>query len=228
MSFIMEKRLMELIKKARTKMLQFYLQLLETEEELQKFTQLYETYRKLMHWTAEKILHDEHLAEDAVHEAFLRIIQNFHQIREIPCPKTRSFVVIIVRNVALNMQKKRKREEKETFREILPEESTDFREDALRHAIDNISYGFDETIDEIYRNEIMAAVLSMPDVSKEILLLYGYVGYSVRDIAKYLKITEATAYKRLHRARNALAKKIGRRWENDGNAASRNSMRCDD
>ena len=218
---------MELIKKARTKVLQFYLQLLETEEELQKFTQLYETYRKLMHWTAEKILHDEHLAEDAVHEAFLRIIQNFHQIREIPCPKTRSFVVIIVRNVALNMQKKRKREEKETFREILPEESTDFREDALRHAIDNISYGFDETIDEIYRNEIMAAVLSMPDVSKEILLLYGYVGYSVRDIAKYLKITEATAYKRLHRARNALAKKIGRRWENDGNAASRNSMRCD-
>ena len=219
---------MELIKKARTKVLQFYLQLLETEEELQKFTQLYETYRKLMHWTAEKILHDEHLAEDAVHEAFLRIIQNFHQIREIPCPKTRSFVVIIVRNVALNMQKKRKREEKETFREILPEESTDFREDALRHAIDNISYGFDETIDEIYRNEIMAAVLSMPDVSKEILLLYGYVGYSVRDIAKYLKITEATAYKRLHRARNALAKKIGRRWDNDGNAASRKSMRCDD
>ena len=219
---------MELIKKARTKVLQFYLQLLETEEELQKFTQLYETYRKLMHWTAEKILHDEHLAEDAVHEAFLRIIQNFHQIREIPCPKTRSFVVIIVRNVALNMQKKRKREEKETFREILPEERTGYREDALRHAIDEIAYGFDETIDEIYRNEIMAAVLSMPDVSKEILLLYGYVGYSVRDIAKYLKITEATAYKRLHRARNALAKKIGRRWENDGNAASRNSMRCDD
>ena len=67
---------MELIKKARTKMLQFYLQLLETEEELQKFTQLYETYRKLMHWTAEGILHDEHLAEDAVHEAFLRIIQS--------------------------------------------------------------------------------------------------------------------------------------------------------
>ncbi|MFR5859533.1 MAG: RNA polymerase sigma factor [Clostridia bacterium] len=92
---------MELIKKARTKMLQFYLQLLETEEELQKFTQLYETYRKLMHWTAEGILHDEYLAEDAVHEAFLRIIQNFHQIREIPCPKTRSFVVIIVRKYSL-------------------------------------------------------------------------------------------------------------------------------
>ena len=63
-----------------------------------------------MHWTAEGILHDEHLAEDAVHEAFLRIIQNFHQIEEILSPKTRSFVVIIVRNAALNMQKKRKRD----------------------------------------------------------------------------------------------------------------------
>ena len=227
MSFIMEKRLMELIKKARTKMLQFYLQLLETEEELQKFTQLDETYRKLMHWTAEGILHDEYLAEDAVHEAFLRIIQNFHQIREIPCPKTRSFVVIIVRNVALNMQKKRKREEKGVFKELLPKERTGYREDALRHAIDEIAYGFDETIDEIYRNEIMAAVLSLPDVSKEVLLLYGYVGYNVRDIAKYLKITEATAYKRLQRARSALAGKIGRRQGNDRNAASRNSMRCD-
>ena len=86
---------------------------------------------------------------------------------------------------------------------------------------------FDETIDEIYRNEIMAAVLSLPDVSKEVLLLYGYVGYNVRDIAKYLKITEATAYKRLQRARSALAEKIGRRQGNDRNAASRNSMRCD-
>lgn len=125
------------------------------------------------------------------------------------------------------MQKKRKREEKGTFKELLPKERTGYREDALRHAIDEISYGFDETIDEIYRNEIMAAVLSLPDVSKEVLLLYGYVGYSVRDIAKYLKITEATAYKRLQRARSALAEKIGRRQENDRNAASRNSMRCD-
>ena len=125
------------------------------------------------------------------------------------------------------MQKKRKREEKGVFKELLPKERTGYREDALRHAIDNISYGFDETIDEIYRNEIMAAVLSLPDVSKEVLLLYGYVGYNVRDIAKYLKITEATAYKRLQRARSALAEKIGRRQGNDRNAASRNSMRCD-
>ena len=72
-----------------------------------------------------------------------------------------------------------------------------------------------------------AGEMCIRDRSKEVLLLYGYVGYNVRDIAKYLKITEATAYKRLQRARSALAEKIGIRQGNDRNAASRNSMRCD-
>ena len=63
-------------------MLQLYLQLLDTEEEKQGFELLYETYRKLMHWVANNILHDEKLAEDAVHEAFLRIIKNFHKIND--------------------------------------------------------------------------------------------------------------------------------------------------
>ncbi len=47
------------------------------------------------------------------------------------------------------MQKKRKREKKGVFKELLPKERTGYREDALRHAIDEIAYGFDETIDEI-------------------------------------------------------------------------------
>ena len=63
-------------------MLQFYLQLLDTEEEQRDFTLLYETYRKLMHWIAKRILYDEGLAEDAVQEAFLRIAKNFYKIKE--------------------------------------------------------------------------------------------------------------------------------------------------
>ena len=189
-------------------MLQFYLQLLETEEDKKRFTKLYETYRKIMHWTATGILHDEHLAEDAVHEAFLRIIKNFHQINEILCPETRSFVVVIVRNVALNMQKKRIKERKMIFEEFFPGSNAGFQENPLNSTIENISYGFDETVDEICKKEIIDAVLSMPEISKEVLLLYGYVGYSIRDIARYLNIPEQTAYKRLQRARKALAEKL--------------------
>ena len=55
-------------------MLQFYLQLLDTEEEQRDDTLLYETYRKLMHWIAKRILYDEGLAEDAVQEALKQIV----------------------------------------------------------------------------------------------------------------------------------------------------------
>lgn len=173
-------------------MLQLYLQLLDTEEAKQDFTLLYGTYRKLMHWVANNILHDESLAEDAVHEAFLRIIKNFHKMNEILCAETRGFVVVVVRNVALNMWEK-KRPEKE-FYEIT----------------EDISFGSDETADKICRKEIIDEILSLPDTMKEILFLYGYLGYNIKEIAGLLNITEQAAYKRLQRARTILAQKIER------------------
>ena len=103
-------------------MLLFYLQLLETEGEKQKFERLYERYRRLMHWIAVRILQDEHLAEDAVHEAFLRILQNFDGIDEILSPKTRNFVVIVVRNTSLNLRKKQKREDENLVKDVFSEE----------------------------------------------------------------------------------------------------------
>ena len=189
-------------------MLPFYLQLLETEGEKQKFERLYERYRRLMHWIAVGILQDEHLAEDAVHEAFLRILQNFDGIDEILSPKTRNFVVIVVRNTSLNLRKKQKREDETLVKDVFSEEERQGQGDQLQTVIENLSYGFDETADAVCRQEIIDAVLSMPDTLKEILMMYGYVGYNIHEIADYLNITEDAAYKRLRRARNALAKRI--------------------
>ena len=81
-------------------MIQLYLQLLDTQTEKEKFERLYYQYKRLMYWSAYQILGDSHLAEDAVHEAFLKIIKNFHKIGEINCPRTKNFVVIIVKNTA--------------------------------------------------------------------------------------------------------------------------------
>ena len=115
-------------------MLPFYLQLLETEGEKQKFERLYERYRRLMHWIAVRILQDEHLAEDAVHEAFLRILQNFDGIDEILSPKTRNFVVIVVRNTSLNLRKKQKREDENLVKDVFSEEERQGQGDQLRRA----------------------------------------------------------------------------------------------
>ena len=59
-----------------------------------KFEELYYQYRKLMHWRAKQILNDDMLAEDAVHEAFIKIIRHMNKISEVKCNKTKCFVVI--------------------------------------------------------------------------------------------------------------------------------------
>ena len=67
-----------------------YLQMIETDEDRQKFIQLYETYRGLMFYVANRILHNTEDAEDAVHQAFLSIIENLDKISMVHCPKSRA------------------------------------------------------------------------------------------------------------------------------------------
>ena len=76
---------------------------MEKDERSEKIEQLYSLYRNVMFYTAERILRDHHLAEDAVQKAFLKVLDNLHKISEIDCNKTRAFLVIIVRNVAITM-----------------------------------------------------------------------------------------------------------------------------
>ena len=57
-----------------------YLQMLETPEEKSKFEQLYLEYKGLMFHVAYEILHNEQDAEDAVHQAFVKIAENIKKI----------------------------------------------------------------------------------------------------------------------------------------------------
>ena len=87
-----------------------YLQMIEGEEEKLQFAALYETYRGLMFYTANNILHNAQDAEDAVHQAFISLAENFSKIKAIECPQTRAFVVIIVERKAIDLLRKRSRQ----------------------------------------------------------------------------------------------------------------------
>ena len=180
-------------------MIQLYLQLLDTQTEQEKFERLYYQYKRLMYWIANHILGDNHLAEDAVHEAFLKIIKNFHKIGEIHCPRTKNFVVIIVRNTARSILEKENRGPKtQSFTE-------DFAVSDMAEASDsyweNLSSGFDETSDEVLRKEIMQTVGSLPDWAADVLTLSAIYGCSTAEIAAIGGISTEAAKKRLQRAR---------------------------
>lgn len=180
-------------------MLQLYLQLLNTCSEQEKFKQLYETYHRLMHWEALRVLQDRQLAEDAVQESFLRMIKNFHKIGEISCPQTKRFVVIIVRNAARNLLAKESRlRSMQDFGTTCGDAG---EEEASRSIWENLASGFDETPDAVLHKEILQTVQSLPDWAADVLLLSAVYGCSTRELASVLGITTEAAKKRLQRAR---------------------------
>lgn len=52
--------------------------------------------------------------------------------------------------------------------------------------------------------ELMREIYALPAKSKTVLILHYFEGYSVREIAKILGLTESAVKKRLQRAREAL------------------------
>jgi len=57
-----------------------YLQMIESEDDKVKFEEIYRKYKSLMFYAANKILHNEQDAEDAVHMAFIKIAENIKKM----------------------------------------------------------------------------------------------------------------------------------------------------
>ncbi|MBR4036888.1 MAG: RNA polymerase sigma factor [Oscillospiraceae bacterium] len=166
-----------------------YLSLLDNQEDHSKFTKLYKTYRYIMMHTAFSILNDHGLAEDAVHDAFVRAAKNFHKIGDVDSSRTKAFMLIIVRNVALTMAKQRGR----TFV---------FEEENIVNVI------ADSTADKDFENfdfdRIVDAIKALPDTYRDTLYLNVVEGYSTKEISDMLEVSNEAVKKRLQRGRKIL------------------------
>lgn len=168
-----------------------YLALIETEEEKRKFERIYMDYRQTMYFAAYRILQNVHTAEDAVHQAFLRVIDHLDKINEKDCHKTRGFLVIITEHVAIDMYRKRKRENTCSY-----DDMEIYLPDTTEQA---------QGLDEIDR---AIEKLSVNDVT--VLKLKFSHGYTNTEIADILGITEDNVRQRISRAKKRLAEILER------------------
>lgn len=173
-------------------MLSFYLSLLTDESNKIKFEQFYLQYRHTMLWIAEEILDDHELAEDAVHEAFLRVLDHIQNIFPEKCNKTRSYFVIIVRNIALDMLRKRKQ---------LDEANID---DQLNIPADELSDPEMSVRRRENVEQIMKALKRMNQTYTDILTLHFVHECSSQEIAQILNLSPENVRTRLHRGRKQL------------------------
>lgn len=169
-------------------MLPIHLSMITTEEDKDIFIILHDIYSETMYKKAYSILNDSILAEDAVQESFIHILKNFDKVIKKKCPQTRKYFVNIVRNISIDIYRKRKKQHTLSF--------DDF-EETIIDDFANI-----ETILE--GKEIESYLFQLPKSYYIILSLKYDEGYSYKEIADILSITEENVKKRIYRARKKL------------------------
>ena len=87
-------------------MLSYYLAMIESEEEKQSFTAMYQAHRHEALCVAMRYTRNQAMAEDAIQNAFMDIIQKGRQYLELPKPKLRSKLMNIVRFKAIDIMRK--------------------------------------------------------------------------------------------------------------------------
>ena len=166
-----------------------YLALLDAPEEQRKFEQLYNLHKNIMLYVAKGILRDHQLAEDAVHEAFIRIIKNFSKIGETDCPPTRYFAVIIVRNVSLTMLAKR-------------------RKLTIVDDPDELAGDLPELEDGLFARweyqAAVAAIRELPVIYRDVLFLQYVEEFRLTEIAELLGLDREVVKKRAQRGKKKL------------------------
>ncbi len=165
-----------------------YLAVIESEIEKRKFERLYHGYKQTMYYVAMRVIKDNYVAEDIVHQAFLRIVKQLDKIDESNCHKTRSFLVVITEHIAIDYYRKRKRENNVSFDEA---EYYIYDEDFSLTATDS--------------NEIISYIEKLPLNYVTVMKLKYSQGYNDKEIASILHISEDNVRQRISRAKRKLS-----------------------
>jgi len=132
------------------------------------------------------IVRDEGIAQDVVHDAFLRLLDHADRLREDDGRGLRAWLVRTTRNRALDhVRSGRVRLEETTDR--LPEEA-----DA------------DPTATALQDPELLAALTRLGEDQRDALLLFHVVGMDGREVADVLGRSRAAVYTLLRRAERSL------------------------
>ena len=170
----------------------FYLMMIDTDESKRKFVVLYEKYRYLMMKVAYDVLGDNYLAEDAVHEAFIKVAKNMAKIGEADAQETKRYLITITKNATIDIYRKRKVQMK---REIFVDELGE----------ENLPLNYMETNLD---NQILDILKNLPVKYRDVFLLKYSSKLDNNEIAEILNISEGTIRQRLTRGKAMLQKAI--------------------
>lgn len=163
-------------------MLVFLLAALENDEDKKLFTEIYEQYRPQMERTAMHFLKSHADIEDAVQNAFMQMIRHFEKIYEIPCEELSFWIISIVKNEALMIIRKSQK--------TVPLEDWD---GLVRESENTSDY-----------TELVDLFTKLPPSYRSVLEMKILHGFSDKEVAAHLGISETAVSSRASRGRSLL------------------------
>lgn len=162
--------------------------------ERQKLQRLYELYEQPMYRIAYAFLHDVPQAEDAVSDAFVKIIGKLHKIGEPDSPKTKGYIVKVIKSTAVSIYRRNKR------RSLCEVPVSD---DTLQIADPR------DCFEKITCSDTEQLLQTVSESDRRILMLRCGCDLPWREIAEKTAMSEANVRKRFERVRKKILKTKG-------------------
>ena len=161
-----------------------YLNISETQNDKQLIEQIYRVYLRKMRQAAFNVLHDEKLAEDAVHESFIKIIKAPEKLREVAKERWASWLVVLAANTAKDMLRKEVKAGMPVDEDFWKQQPAPGRVEA--------------------RSLLLNEIKCLSEKYRQTLVFYYVFGYDITEIANALEISPDNVRQRLSRARKML------------------------
>ena len=156
----------------------------------------YSLYEQKMYRVAYSILHDESLAEDAVQDAFLKLIKHKVHFENADSDDCKRYIITVIRNASINIYNKRKGE----MRVVTFSDNLEKISDANFTVLEE---------DQDTGAECTPLMNNLPDKYYDVVDCLVIHEYSVRETAEKLDITEANVRKRYERAKKMMRRSLG-------------------
>ena len=173
-----------------------YMTLLETDPDRERFVRIYRANSRRMSKLASQILGPGPKAEDAVHDAFLKFIQHFDELRDRPEDRVAAWLAGVVKNTALDMLRKARHEA----------------------ALEDVSWEAAVPADQGEFHALVAIIRGMPEDYRRVLELRFVAEWSVAEIAQAMGLGENTVKTRIFRGRKMLMEQLRKEGYLDGRA----------
>ena len=161
---------------------------------------LVETFWNELHFLATRLLADEAIAKDCVQEAFIKAITKIESYKGLGSFKA-WLHQIVVNEALIELRKKSSRKEESLDELMLDFDSTGHYVNSYQGELIDVDT-LQESIE--VKQQIKKSIDKLPDKFRVILILRDYEGYSTKEVAEEMNMSEQNVKVRLHRARLAM------------------------